>query len=200
MSQIENDGKNALAKSIRLIIVPAILAWAAQSLIDNGGHGAEPRTEARAEPADSQAPEKFVSGASVSPAGATLELRGEATIVGGEVKLKQICRWADADKSAFEPIADLVISRMGASVPFRAIGLAELKSTLHDAGVNLAVIRFAGTTSCTINRSDVAADERASLQEWVSAQRGGIAPGDVAKPTTTPVKATDSAAFSAAQP
>ena len=41
-------------------------------------------------------------------AGATLELRGEATITGGDVKLKQVCRWSDTDKAAFEPIADFL--------------------------------------------------------------------------------------------
>jgi flagella basal body P-ring formation protein FlgA len=198
-----NQQLNAVRKSIRLIVVLTILAWAAQSMLDHWGYGADSRADTAKEAAQSQAPEKFVSGASGFPAGATLELRGEATIVGGDVKLKQICRWADADKSAFEPIADLVISRMGASVPFRAIGLAELKSTLHDAGVNLAVIRFAGTTSCTVNRGDVAVDERASLQEWVNAQRGGVGASqpDASKPTTVPSKtAAGTASLGSAQP
>src|SRR5260221_10238874 len=98
-----NQQPSAIQKSIRLIIVLTILAWAAQSMLDHWGYGADSRADTATEAAQSQAPEKFVSGASRFPAGATLELRGEATILGGQVKLQQICRWADADKSAFEP-------------------------------------------------------------------------------------------------
>src|SRR3954462_12815282 len=97
---------------------------------------------------------------------------GVATVTGGEVKLKQVCRWSDTDKAAFEPVADFVVARMGPSTPFRALTLEELKSILRDGGVNLAVIRFAGTTSCTIGRSDVSTDERASLRDWVNAHSG----------------------------
>ena len=36
-------------------------------------------------------------------AGATLELRGEASVYGGEVQLKQVCRWSDADAAGLPP-------------------------------------------------------------------------------------------------
>ena len=135
-------------------------------LLTQWGYAAEP-------PVQEAAPtEKFIPGTQRFLAGATLEMRSEATITGGEVKLKQICRWSDADKSAFEPIADLIVTRMGNTSGFRSLTLVELKTLLQDGGVNLAVIRFAGTTSCTINRSDIASDEQTGLQEWINARQG----------------------------
>lgn len=173
-----NGSPQSIRKTIQLMILLTLLAWATQTLFHQWGYGAElPPVEA-AQPASEEkfvaqdASQKFATGTPRSLAGATLELRGEATIVGGEVKLKQICRWADADKAAFEPVADLVVARISGSTPFRAMTLTELKATLQDAGVNLAVIHFAGTTNCTISRSDVVSDERANLQEWISARQG----------------------------
>lgn len=156
----------SLQKTFRLVIALAIVAWAAQAVF---------------------AQERFVPSSGSSRSGlstATLELRGEATVVGADVKLKQVCRWSDGDAAAFEPIADLVVVRMGQGTPYRAIRVSELKQTMQDAGVNLAFIKFAGTTQCTITRSDVSAagDERASLDEWVNART---------KPATTqPAKAS----------
>jgi flagella basal body P-ring formation protein FlgA len=123
--------------------------------------------------------EKFVPGTPRYLSGATLEMRGEATIIGGDVKLKQICRWSEADKVAFEPIEDLVIVRMGSTTAFRALTQKELKTLLHDAGVNLAVIRFAGTLQCTINRSDVATAGHSGMDEWIAARKGPAPSEDV---------------------
>src|SRR5262249_10963636 len=128
---------------------------------------------------------------------------GEATITGVEVKLKQVCRWSEADKAAFEPIADFIVARMGPGAPFRAVTLQELKQILQDGGVNLAVIRFAGTTRCTITRSDVTGDERAGLEDWVNARLAdgsekGVKAAVATQPTTTGV-ATNTAVLSAAR-
>ena len=102
----------------------------------------------------------FVPDPDRSGVGATLELRSEATIYGPDVKLKQVCRWSNADAAACAPIADLVLVHMKGAVPFQSISLDELRQTLHDAGVNVAMIRFAGPVSCTVTRSDVKYDEQ----------------------------------------
>src|SRR4051794_13061988 len=44
---------------------------------------------------------------------ASIEMRGEASVSNGEVTLKQICRWPDADTEAFAAVADLVVLRLG---------------------------------------------------------------------------------------
>ena len=113
--------------------------------------------------------ERFVPGNSAS-SGATIEMRDEATIVGAEVKLKQICRWADSDNTALAPIADLVIARITPDKPFKSISVNEIKSILQDAHVNLAGINFVGAISCTINRSDAHYDESVAMQQWIAAR------------------------------
>jgi flagella basal body P-ring formation protein FlgA len=166
-------------KSIRLVIVMAIIAWTLQMVLVRCGYAAEPTldqtTTASLEPV-----EKFVPGTSRFLSGATLELRGEATITGGDVKLKQICRWSDRDKTAFQPIEDLIVVHMGSAAPFRGLSQKELKALLQDAGVNLAVIRFAGMSSCTITRSDVTTSERSGLQDWIDARQGNK-PAEIAE-------------------
>src|SRR5204862_8299926 len=76
----------------------------------------------------------------------------------------------DSDKAAFEPIADLVLFRLPRSSPYRTLAVKELRDTLHDAGVNLAVLRLAGATKCTVSRTDAKFDERTALEEWVAAK------------------------------
>ena len=144
-------------QKIRIMVGLTILAWATQTLFQQWGFGQE-ATE-----------ERFVPAATL-PVGATLELRGEATVVGQEVSLKQIARWDDRDAEFFGPVADLVVLRIGPKQPFRAIKLEDLRQLLYDAGVNLGSIRFSGATACTVTRSDVEFDERTALEQWASAK------------------------------
>src|SRR5205807_1434687 len=109
-----------------------LLAWATQTLLHQWGYGAEVGGS-----------ERFVPGGAHLAEPATLELRGEATILGADVKLKQVCRWSNRDAQFFAPVADLTISRVTSHAPFRAVTIDEVKHTLHDAGVNLAMVRFA---------------------------------------------------------
>ena len=104
--------------------------------------------------------------------GATLEIKAEATVHGGEIQLRQICRWADADAKFFGPMADLIVARFQGESPFQSVSIEDLRQTLHDSGANLGLIRFAGATSCTVSRSDVKYDEAAALQQWADAREG----------------------------
>jgi len=175
-------------KAVRLMVALTILAWATQTLMSQWGFGAEIRADARdaiardaagrdAAAAPATAPsedlvtlEKFVPGTSRFAAGATIELRGDATVVGEEVRLKQIARWTQADDAVLAPLGDLVLARIGPGTPFRAIAIAEVKETLTAAGINIASLKFVGATSCTVNRSDVEYDERTALQQWIEAK------------------------------
>jgi flagella basal body P-ring formation protein FlgA len=160
-------------QTVRLLIALTILAWATQTLFKQWGFGAEissaiPATKQA--PVDSGDAEKFVPAVQLYPTGATLALRSEATVIGGEVKLRQICRWSDADKTFFEPIGDLILVRLGAKPPFKSISLPEIRQILRDAGVNTASINFAGAASCTVARSDVQYNETDGLQKWIEAK------------------------------
>ena len=177
-------------KAVRLMVALTILAWATQTLMSQWGFGAEIRADARnAAAAPATAPsedfvtlEKFVPGTSRFAAGATIELRGDATVVGEEVRLKQIARWTQADDAVLAPLGDLVLTRIGPGTPFRAIAIAEVKETLTAAGINIASLKFVGATSCTVNRSDVEYDERTALQQWIEAKEAK------GTPTTTPAQ------------
>lgn len=160
-----------LRKRIQIVIAVVLLAWATQTLLHQWGycHGAE--APAAGPIAGDDAPsEKFVPGTARFAAGATLELRGDATILGAEVKLKQICRWSDSDAQVFLPVADLVIARIDHGSPFRSITVEQIRDTLHDAGMNLAIVKFAGPLSCTITRSDASYDEQTALRLWAEAK------------------------------
>ncbi len=184
-------------KAVRLMVALTILAWATQTLMAQWGFGADARGDVRGDTrgARGEAPatapsedlvtlEKFVPGTARFAAGATIELRNEATVVGEEVKLKQVARWNQADDAVLAPLGELVLARIGGATPFRSVSVDEIKDTLDAAGINIASIKFVGATSCTVNRSDVEYDERTALQQWIDA-RERTASTD-AGPTTVP--------------
>jgi flagella basal body P-ring formation protein FlgA len=190
---------NYVRKTVQLMVWLTILAWATQLLFASWARGEEPVGGAAAQfaqvPVELGGSEKFVPGGERFLIGATLELKPEVSLIGEEVKLKQVCRWSDADKAAFEPVADLVLFRLSRQSPYRTLSVREMRDTLHDAGVNLAIVRLAGATSCTVARTDVKLDERSALDEWIAAKDGGAAkPGLLESPATQPVKAAAAAA------
>src|SRR5688572_3275237 len=125
-------------KILRLTIGLFILAWATQTLFQQWGYGQE------------FGKEKFVPAVGAVSGGATIEVRSEATVIGSEVRLKQICRWSDADAGVMSRIGELVLARLSDRAAFRSISVQEIKGTLRDAGVNLATLNFVGATSCTV--------------------------------------------------
>ncbi|HSU67962.1 MAG TPA: hypothetical protein VLJ39_13890, partial [Tepidisphaeraceae bacterium] len=154
-----------LRKRMQVVVGVVILAWATQTLLHRWGFGAEIQQ-------GTGETEKFVPGTGRFDAGATLEIRGDATIVGPEVKLKQICRWSDADAPVFQAVADLVVARIDHGSPFRAITLDQIRTTLHDAGMNMAVVKISGPVTCTVSRSDANYDEQTALRQWAEAKEG----------------------------
>src|SRR5688572_27602990 len=98
-------------KKVQLMVALTILAWATQTLFHQWGFGNDLSAQERHDqPAPRPAAEeKFVPGTARFAAGATLEMRTEATVLGTEVKLKQVCRWSGADDAVFAPLADLVL-------------------------------------------------------------------------------------------
>lgn len=187
----------SMRKKVRLLIGITILAWATQTMMHQLGFGREiaagevaaPPVEAPAEPAADAPPaageetfvpreEKFVPGTARFAAGATLEIRTEARVAGAEVRLRQVCRWTDADAQAFAPVADLVLTRLDEKRPFDSVTLQQIRGALHDAGANLAMIRFAGPVACTVSRGDVELDEQKALEQWVQARTGEAQPAE----------------------
>ncbi len=148
---MQNDNPRGISRNMRFTLAVLILAWATQLLLHQWGYGA-------------QMNEVFVP-AAVRP-GAVLELRDEAQITGGQVTLRQIARWSSQDDAALAPLADLVVGRLEEKSPFMSLSLDQLKGLLSDAGVNLAMIRFAGPTRCTVSRTDLGFNETRALEQW----------------------------------
>jgi flagella basal body P-ring formation protein FlgA len=175
-----------IRRTIRLAVLLALLAFAAQLLRPNRARGDEPAQAS----VELGGQEKFVPGGERFYAGATLELKPEVFVIGDQVRLKSVCRWADSDKAAFGPICDLVLFRLSKQSPFRTLTVKELRDTLHEAGVNMAVVRFAGATSCTVARTDVKYDERTALEQWIATREGATTkPALIGAPATQPVNA-----------
>src|SRR3954465_10353722 len=84
---------------VMFFLALTFLAWATQTLFHQWGFGAELAVNGE---------EKFIG----SNNGGTREMKAEASIYGREVTLKQVCRWGDGDKAIFEPVADLVVTRI----------------------------------------------------------------------------------------
>lgn len=178
-----------LRKAIRILIALMILSWATQTLYAQWGYGQELPAEMR-----------FVPGTSHFAEGATLEMRAEATVVGGEVTLRQVCRWSDRDQPAFEPIGDLLVMRIPDRTRFRSVEMSEIKSILHDAGVNLAFVRFAGPVTCTVARSDVHYDEKTALAQWIEARQPKAEVDDVSEAPELAPEASEPMPAAAVEP
>jgi flagella basal body P-ring formation protein FlgA len=174
-------------QTVRMLIAILLLVWATQTLLQQWGFGQDaPAQLQTAQPHFSD--ERFVPGTQRFDSGATIELRAEATVIGGEIKLKSICRWTDSDKSVLAPIGEMTLARFSNRTPFRSISVQEIKNTLQDAGVSLAAINFVGATACTVNRGDVEYDEQQALQQWIDAKQTAMADTSI-QPSTQPVAA-----------
>jgi flagella basal body P-ring formation protein FlgA len=209
------NGRISKRKTVQLMVALTILAWATETLMHQWGYGAEVTAAAQSAAAqvgtgqaaagqagagqagDAEPQEKFLP---ADPQGlsATIEMRGEATIVGGDLKLKQVCRWSDADNAAMAPLADLIIAHMDPAKPFKSISVDDIKQTLTEAGVNISGINFVGTMKCTINRSDAQYDPHAGLNQWIDARSGDPAAANPPAAASTPAAPAAPAAQMAA--
>lgn len=175
-------------QTARIVVAVSILAWATQTLLAQWGFGqstpAGPVIETdRLALSQNQAVERFIPRDGLaSPV--RLELRSDATVIGEEVRLRQVARWAERDNATMAPVADLVLVRLSGEQPFGSVALDDLKRTLRDAGVNLAAIHFVGATRCTVSRVDAAFDESRAMEQWVTARRGEAASPAPAPPPT----------------
>lgn len=167
-----NQKPLSLRKRINVLLGLTILAWATQTLLAQWARGAEPA-------------ERFAT-VDALRTGATLEIRKEATVIGAEVKLRNICRWSNDDETAVQGIADLTLARLDEKTPFVSITLPEIKLILQRAGANLGSLNFAGSVTCSVNRSDVEVKKGESLEKWIEAKTANPSPALVTTPRAAP--------------
>jgi flagella basal body P-ring formation protein FlgA len=142
-------------KTVQLMLFLTILAWATQTLFAQWSRGAEIQAAAFV-PRD-------------GAAGGTLELRAEARVQGGEVKLKQVCRWSAADAVMFAPVADVVLAKLEPRRPYKMIEVREVRQMLEDARINVARVRFSGPLECKVSRTDAQLKDGEALEQWINA-------------------------------
>jgi flagella basal body P-ring formation protein FlgA len=194
----------SMRKKIQILVALTLLAWATQTLFHQWGYGQEipasaidgQSTDAAAAGAEPAAYQAFVPRTITAGAG-TVELRSDATVYGAEIKMKQVCRWSDHDAPAFTPVAELNVGRFEQSATSKTLSLDDIRGTLHDAGVNIAVIRFAGATTCRVIRGDAPGGDRAALQQWLDQNGGG---GGGGGSTTAPTAARPTFADASPKP
>ena len=126
--------------------------------------------------------ERFVPPAST--ADATLQLRGEATVAGDEITVRQLARWSEPDRSTLDPIGDLIVTRFEPKAAVRDISVDEVKRFLADAGVNVSALNFVGPVACRVSRGDAVLAPGVELEQTVAADDGRspavAAPAEVA--------------------
>ena len=126
-----------MRQRVRELVIVTILVWATHTLLSQWGYAAE----------------SFVPAAGgYRPA--SVELRAEAAVRGGEIRLRQVARWPQADNAALEQTGDLVIARFDRDATTLRLNVVDLKKTLAAAGVNLGGINFGGAITCRVNRID----------------------------------------------
>ena len=130
-----------MRKTVQLLIILTLLAWATQTLFHQWGYGG-----------------LILSGQNESAMierdpPITLELRSQIRPNGTKVTLGDVCRWSERDQIAMEPLAGLVLTRLGDApgAPPRRISLEEVRSALRDAGVNVANLQFSGAAMCVVS-------------------------------------------------
>ncbi|MFN4243627.1 MAG: flagellar basal body P-ring formation chaperone FlgA [Tepidisphaerales bacterium] len=84
-----------------------------------------------------------------------IELREEASVIGGEVRLRQVARWNRADNAFFAAgLADLVVLRLQPEARSATLDLATLRVLLEGAGVLPTEVVFRGASRVRITRLD----------------------------------------------
>src|SRR5687768_10259599 len=124
---------------VRELVILTIMAWATQTLLAQWGFGAEIEAE-----------EKFITPSHARAA--RVEMRGDAVVNGADVRLKDIAQWGEADDAAMREAGELVIKRFKGEGDSETIDVRDVKQTLSDAGVNLGLISFSGSTACRVRR------------------------------------------------
>jgi len=163
----------SIRKRVNVLVGLTILAWATQTLLSQWARGADTLGNGPVE--------KFTPDSAIR-VGTTIELRTEATVIGAEVKLRNICRWSDQDAAVMQSIGDLTLARLDDKTPFVSITIPEIKLILKEAGANLAMLNFVGSTTCGVNRSDAQVEQGQSLQKWIEAKEANPSPALMTTP------------------
>jgi flagella basal body P-ring formation protein FlgA len=149
--------KAEIRRLVMGLVILTLLVWATQTLCSQWAFGVETSV-------------KFVpTGEGYRAAG--VELRSEATVLGTELRLKQIARWSEADAAALGQTAELVIAHFESGKSVQTFEMDQVRSILEHAGVNVSGINFRGALSCQVTWSDPRLQEAIEQAAEVQANR-----------------------------
>jgi hypothetical protein len=138
------------------MVILTLLAWATQTLFHQWGYGGVilPGRLSDSAPFEVTTTIPVPEPTNIQPLEIMLELRPQIKAQGSKLTLRDVCRWPDQDAAALEPVADMVVARVGdspgAGGAAAAVSVDQIKSALHDAGVNLSAVRFSGAATCAV--------------------------------------------------
>lgn len=187
----------SMRKTVQLMVILTLLAWATQTLFAQWGYGGlmlpAPAGSSSQSPSFGRAPAPAPSPARYGRAnGATIELQPRARFAGeGTITLRDLCRWSDADAAVMEPLAGIMIARIGNAPRVRAVSVDDIKSRLHDAGANLSLLHFTGAAQCAVLVGDEANGAEFPLEPELATPAPVADPAEIppvagASPTTQP--------------
>jgi hypothetical protein len=140
---MNNNGRPMGArKTVQLLVILTILAWATQTLFRQWGYGAVIVPSRAA----------LMAHATTQEAVRTIEVRPEITSAGGEVTLREVCRWSEEDQAALSPFADVVVRKQGDE---GIVSVDQIRVALTDAGVDLKNVHFSGAAQCAVTIGEV---------------------------------------------
>jgi flagella basal body P-ring formation protein FlgA len=146
---MHNPRPMSMRKTVQLMVILTLLAWATQTLFKQWGYGGIilPQAMAQYVPADGHGN------------AAVLELRGRVDATGDVVTLRDVCRWSDQDGATLDSLGDLVLARFGregvTATGVRKVTVNDIRAALHDAGASLTNIEISGAAACAVVRGDV---------------------------------------------
>src|SRR5688572_4950036 len=127
-------------KTVQLLVALTILAWATQTLFAQWGFGQ-----------------------TTKPSETIVEVRVEAIIDGTDVTLKDLCRWQNQPN--IDQHGGTIVAKLSKDEPVKQIGIAQIRKSLEEAGVNLTQIELSGSATCAVRRSEVDDQQFARLLE-----------------------------------
>ena len=145
-----NNGRPmGVRKTVQLLVILTILAWATQTLFHQWGYGAI------------IVPSKQALMAHVEPATVrTIEVRPQVEIPSeAAVTLRDVCRWSEEDQAALSPYADVVVCKKSGE----SITVDQIRSALRDAGVDLKSVQFSGAATCAVTQDGDSAKRQAPV-------------------------------------
>jgi len=178
---MHNPRPMSMRKTVQLMVILTLLAWATQTLFKQWGYGGIILPDAQA----SYLP------AAGAPGAAILELRGRVDATGDVVTLRDVCRWSSQDGGALDSLGDLVLARFGrtgvTAAGVRKVTVNDVRAALHDAGASVAGIEISGAAACAVVRGDVTEEQISQVMSAESPQLPAEADGGTSlSPATRP--------------